>query len=313
VGNLNVSKRGWMLVAATLVSGCAAPTSSAALVPSTISTPAAGAPEAISVRLARLQGISPLVPTLTIYEGGRLLTTNEQSELVERRLSPPGVDLVRAAMVETGLFEHTAEYPIEVRAGVQAPGMEVPYDRFELSTDAGMVQVGSFPLEDPTWMVPSPERHALIALAERLVDLSWLPDDAWVSREPVPYHARAYLLLAGDLPMNVDVDPAAPDMAAVAWPFAGGPQQVGAPFISADGSETAIDRCVVISPEALSAVEAALRDAGAGWTDAPDALFRSASVPWRSRAISIELEVRPLLPEESLSCAGKSTLPTIDL
>ncbi len=199
-------------------------------------TPGPIQPEAISLRLARLQGIGPFLPTMTVYETGRLLTLNERFELVERRLTPAGVDLIRHAMLETGLFERSMDYPIQIREGVQPPGREVPFDRFRLATPSGQVVVGSMPLEDPTWIVPSPERDALARLAERMVDLSWLPDAAWVNRNPTPYQAPAFLLFGGDLPIAAAVDPAAPDMANVAWPFAVTPERLGGLFVSADGN-----------------------------------------------------------------------------
>jgi hypothetical protein len=307
------SLRASVLVATALVAGCAAPSLSPSPTPTALPTPAAAVPEAIAVRLARLSGIGPALPALTIYDGGRVLTMNDQNELLQRELTPAGVDLVKAAMLETGLFEHSANYPIEIREGVEPPGIEVPFDRFTLATENGKVQVGSVPYEDPTWMVPSPERVVLIALAERLVDLSWLPDDAWVSIDAVPYQPRAYLLLGGDLPINQELDPAGPDMASVIWPLPGGPERFGAPFVSADGTESFIDRCLVIGPEVFAGLVRALADAGVDWSGSASSLFDGVSVPWRSRGIQVDLGVRPLLPEESLSCAGKSDIPNMDL
>lgn len=296
-----------------LAAACAAPSMTPTPAPTALPTPAPVAPEAIAVRLARLQGIGPTEPTLTIYDGGRVLTLSEENELFQRQLTPAGVDLVQAEMLETGLFERSRNYAIEIREGAQPPGMEVPFDRFTLATDDGNVQVGNVPYEDLTWMVHDTERVVLIALAERLVDLSWLPGDAWVSVDAVPYQPRAYLLLGGDLPINQELDSAGPDMASVIWPLPGGPERFGAPFVSADGTESFIDRCLVIGPGAFAGLVGALADAGVDWSGSASSLFDAVSVPWRSRGIEIDLGVRPLLPEESLSCAGKSDIPNMDL
>jgi hypothetical protein len=302
-----------LLAVIALVAGCAAPSLSPSPTPTALPTPAAAVPEAIAVRLARLSGIGPALPALTIYDGGRVLTMNDQNELLQRELTPAGVDLVKAAMLETGLFEHSVDYPIEIREGVEPPGIEVPFDRFTLATENGTIRVGSVPFDDPTWMVPSPERVLLIALADRLVDLTWLPSDAWVSDDPVPYEPRAHLLLGGDLPISQELDPAGPDMGSVIWSLPGGPEGFGAPFVSADGTESFVDRCLVIGPEAFAALRRALAEAGVDWSGSAGALFGGASVPWRSRGIQVELSARPLLPEESLSCAGKSSIPNMDL
>jgi hypothetical protein len=312
-GTMRKTRSSALLAIMALVAGCAAPSLTPTPTPTALPTPAAVAPEAIAVRLARLQGIGPAEPTLTIYDSGRVLTLSEENELFQRQLTPAGVDLVQAEMLDTGLFERSTNYRIEIRQGAQPPGIEVPFDRFTLATENGDVQVGNVPYEDPTWMVPSPERAALIALAERLVDLSWLPGDAWVNTETVPYQPRAYLLLGGDLPINQELDPAGPDMASVIWPLPGGPERFGAPFVSADGTESSIDRCLLIGPEAFAAVVRALADAGVDWSDSASSLFDAASIPWRSRGIQVDLSVRPLLPEESLSCAGKSDIPNMDL
>jgi hypothetical protein len=124
-----------LLIATALVAGCATPSASPTPTPSALPTPAVVAPEAIAVRLPRLQGIGPAEPTLTIYDGGRVLTLSEENELFQRQLTPAGVDLVQAEMLDTRLFERSANYPIEIREGAQPPGIEVPFDRFTLATE----------------------------------------------------------------------------------------------------------------------------------------------------------------------------------
>jgi hypothetical protein len=312
-GTVRETRSSLLLAVMALAAGCAAPTPSPIASATLLPTLAAVAPEAIAVRLARLQGIGPAQPTLTIYEGGRVLTLSEENELFQRQLTQAGIDLVQAEMLETGLFEQSGSYPIEIREGAQPPGIEVPFDRFTLATENGTVQVGSVPYEDLTWMVHSPEREALIALAERLVDLSWLPADAWLNVDAVPYQPRAYLLLGGDVPINEGLDPAGPDMTSVNWPLPGGPERLGAPFVSADGTQSFIDRCLVIGPEAFAGLVRAVADAGFDWSGSASSLFHAVSVPWRSRGIEVDLVARPLLPEESLSCADKSDIPNMDL
>lgn len=306
------ARRLGLVLAVVLVAGCAPMSPSPSPVPSALPTPGPIEPETISVRLARLQGIGPFLPTLTLYESGRLLTLDEHNALVERRLTPDGVELVRQKMLDTGLFERSADHWFEVREGAEPPGMEVPVDLFKLVTEDGTVEVTSVPYDDPSWMVPSPQRDALSDLAERLVDLSWLHDEAWATREPAPYAAPAFLLFGGDLPL-VEVDPAAPDMANVAWPFPGSPDQLGGPFRSADGTQSIIDRCTVIGERALAALNAALVAAGAEGLGAGDSVYGGDFIPWRARGIEVQLELRPLLPEEAATCAGKNLGPDFDL
>jgi hypothetical protein len=42
-------------------------------------------------------------------------------------------------------------------------------------------------------------------------------------------------------------------------------------------------------------------------------LFGGDYIPWRERGIAVQFELRPLLPEETPTCAGKSLPPSLDL
>jgi hypothetical protein len=111
--------------------------------------------------------------------------------LLEQRLTPEGVELVKAEVLSTGLFDHDRNLGyvgnmyfglIEVRDG----------DR--------LVRVGwgDQAPEDVAREVPTPEQvSALQRLDARLADpASWLPASAWEDREIRPYIASRYTVCA---------------------------------------------------------------------------------------------------------------------
>jgi hypothetical protein len=131
-----------------------------------------------------------------MYADGRLIwarlgdATSNATGLLEQRLTPEGVELVRAEVLSTGLFDHdlylTNAYglffgQIEVRDG----------DRLVRVTwgDCCDPSTADIPRETPT-----PEQaSALQRLDARLADpASWLPTTAWADPEIKPYVPYGY-------------------------------------------------------------------------------------------------------------------------
>jgi hypothetical protein len=138
--------------------------------------------------------------SLHVYADGRVIwgwiggppgTPNQHSTgLIEQRLTPEGVELVRSEVLSTGLFDHDRDL-------VEAPGLY--YGGVEVSAgdrlvhltwgDAGFQQ-GS----EPIATTPTPEQvRALEQLDARLEDLtSWLPARAWEDPEVRAYVPSRY-------------------------------------------------------------------------------------------------------------------------
>ena len=126
-----------------------------------------------------------------VYADGRLLTadarpitrrshsdppeaaTRWSSGLLQQRLTPEGVELLRSEIVSTGLFEH--HQPADSRyAG---------HNVIQVRIGGRLVQVeANFPKR----------------LRERLANpASWLPASAWANRRPTAYVASRYAILYG--------------------------------------------------------------------------------------------------------------------
>jgi hypothetical protein len=126
-----------------------------------------------------------------VYADGRLITLREKSDLpeaanrwssglLEQRLTPEGVELLRSELVTTGLFEHH-----------QPAGREAsPHNVIQVRIGDRLVRVqASFP-----------ER-----LRERLANLeSWLPASAWANRQIRAYVASRYAIYYGGLLQTIE-------------------------------------------------------------------------------------------------------------
>jgi hypothetical protein len=133
-----------------------------------------------------------------VYADGRLIWqrigdstggANEPSTgLVEQRLTPKGVELVRSAVLSTGLVDHDVHW---------APAEGLNYGQIEVRNGDRLVQVTWGDIngpEDPAWETPSPEQvSALQRLDARLEDpASWLPASAWADQEMTAYIPSRY-------------------------------------------------------------------------------------------------------------------------
>jgi hypothetical protein len=132
-----------------------------------------------------------------VYADGRLITlrhsdlpeaaTRWSSGLLEQRLTPEGVELLRSEIISTGLFEH--HQPADSRfAG---------HNVIQLRIGGRLVQVqGKFSANSNEF----PRR-----LRERLADpASWLPASAWANRRPRAYVASRYAILYGGLFQTIE-------------------------------------------------------------------------------------------------------------
>jgi hypothetical protein len=132
-----------------------------------------------------------------VYADGRLITlrhsdlpeaaTRWSSGLLEQRLTPEGVELLRSEIISTGLFEH--HQPADSRfAG---------HNVIQLRIGGRLVQVqGKFSANSNEF----PRR-----LRERLADpASWLPASAWANRRPRAYVASRYAISYGGLFQTIE-------------------------------------------------------------------------------------------------------------
>jgi hypothetical protein len=134
-----------------------------------------------------------------VYEDGRVIRErlgdipggvdypDQSTGLVEQRLTPEGVELLRSEVLATGLVEHDLHF-----TGLY--GLRSGWIEFVDGDRTVDVTWGAFGLDDVELVAPTEEQaDALKRLDVRLGDLaSWLPASAWEDAEPKPFVPSRY-------------------------------------------------------------------------------------------------------------------------
>ena len=148
-----------------------------------------------------------------MYADGRLIWRQDVNVpydgrvtgLLERRLTPEGLDLLLSEVVSTGLFDQNLDLAIEGLTPVDicgfGPGIEVR-NRDRLVRLTWLRGCG-----EPELQLATPEQaDAVVRLVGRLADpASWLPENAWEDQEIRAYVPSRYAICANlvDLPEGV--------------------------------------------------------------------------------------------------------------
>ena len=237
---------------------------------------------------------------------GRVIHLEPQSgQLVERRLSPAGLALVRSRLIaDADLLGRDLNVFPEPVPGKTPPGHGVESFAFLVPGEAdGRVTVRTVtaPSLDPGYWQTDPRIDRLTALGDALLDPEKLAgsdgwaDAAWTAYEPsktaVFVHVRD-----GAAPFS------SPDLGAAGWPLGDDPRTLGEPFASTMDAWP-IARCAVM--DAATASEAAVAlPAGVLDPQDPAAFWRMGTMAWAERGLELDVAFRTLLPDqESQSCA----------
>jgi len=279
-------------------------------------TPQPGELAGLVVRLTWCDDVCVESPGTSVYADGRVVwaamgvTTgpNQGSGLVERTLTPAGLQMVRDALDATGLFGADGVYGATVHPGKEPPAHGAKGYRFRaplgvedvvvMSTDPDIFEFDNraFP---GTWDI-APEAYTLAALAGKLEDPeAWLSGDAWADDVHRNHAADRFLLVVtadrwqGDLGDGPDVDD-------VRWPFPSSIDTVGNAY--AIEGQAAAGRCMPITRGLAASIANAERAIGVERDlNAP---FSSNSYAWHRGPGDVSVTIRVLLPDQPMSCAG---------
>src|SRR5215207_3130183 len=135
---------------------------------------------------------------LHVYADGRLIWEQlgdlpggdpTPTGLIEQRLTPEGVELLRNEVLSTGLFEQDIRF---VGAGIPYSGAIQVRNGDRLVT---LTWGAIGPRDEPETTVTSEQASALLQLRAEIEDLaSWLPTGAWADREQRAYVPARYSL-----------------------------------------------------------------------------------------------------------------------
>ncbi len=269
---------------------------------------ASGESAGLVIRVVSCNDVCGPQPGTTILSDGRVIWKSQGpagGAMLERQLTPAGLQLVREAIDATGLLESSGSYSPTVRPGKDPPGHGITSHVFKTARDEGLVVVnaddpGAFDADNEVlggvWDIPA-EMYPLGDLATKLSDVeAWLPADAWADQAR-PHVADAYLLIvtperSGDLPPYPDID-------AVRWPFPSLIDKIGLPYTQ-QGTVVENSRCLSITRELAAALAAAERAVGYERSIAEP--YVDLSYAWARGPGSINVGLRMLLPDQPVTC-----------
>lgn len=256
-------------------------------------------------------------PELLVTADGQLLSApGWGKDLSVRRLSPSGVDLLRRTVLDTGLF--TATHQIQRRALPGAsPNLGRGFESLSIRVrDAARdVVVSTFARDGEdalyTW---DAGRQEFLALADRLSDLSWLPESAWADRTPRPYDATFHRLYIQTTPNLTDcggrpgttncLDPLVSIRVDEVWPFTVDPGRFGTMVATEPGwPATYGARCAILTAEDARILGEAISRTN-GTTYHPERRTTSSKYRWPAGGGEVYLQLEPLLPQVPPTCDG---------
>lgn len=244
-------------------------------------------------------------PELLLTSDAQLLTApNGGNELDARRLSPQGIDLMRRAVLDTGIFTATRSIERQLRPGA-SPNVNRGYEavRITVRVDGQNVAVSTFARDhEDALYVWEVGREELFVLAARLSDLSWLPTSAWADSTPRPYDAVFHRLYIETL--RSAAQPALPATVESFWPFATPPEGFGAnvPPESAWPSTLTAHCAILAADDARALGEPIARWAGMSYSR--NTRVTSGSFRWAAGNGEVYLQLEPLLPHVMPTCDG---------
>ena len=246
---------------------------------------------------------------INVYADGRMITSrlgdhtqadeysiDDATGLLERRLSPEGVALVRAEVVSTGLVEHD----LFLQGG---EGLYYGHIDFRDGGRAVRVLWGDIHIwgwgEGEARERATPEQaSALVRLDRRLADpVSWLPASAWVDPETKAYVPSAYAVcLEGQKGLELSrvlalLPPRAEDLLRTQ-------KNIRGTYTNLVG--TFVYWCSRLTNDEARALERILDDAGVqGRKDTSGLAYGVPDIAYAT-ATEFSLTVNPLLPDEKL-------------
>jgi hypothetical protein len=244
---------------------------------------------------------------LVTSDGRAIWWTNDESKLVQRRLSALGVDTLIKLATDTGLFTQSRDLGRTLLPGkTPGPGHGGGASIVTLSNATSVVRVSAlFHFPDDDAFRSDPGRDDLLALADKLNDLSWLPATAWADPAAGPYLAGYYRLFIA-LRSGVQ-DPLVVVPIGSLWPFTSPPESFGnlMPQAVPDPRVTPI-RCAVLTASDARLVGEALMRAGPGRYDGDERSF-VAELTWPAGNGYVTFAIEPVLPQEQPTCAAPSS------
>lgn len=243
---------------------------------------------------------------LVTSDGEAIWWTNNESKVAHRRLAASGVDTLTRLIADTGLFTQSRSLDRTLLPGrTPGPGHGGGASNITVRSGASEVHVSAtvhFPDDDA--YRSDPGRDELLALAEKLDDLSWLPSTAWADPAAQPYIADYYRLFIA-LHSNVQ-NPLVVVPIGSLWPFTTPPESFGDLLRQAvPGPNATPVRCAVVTASDARLVGEAFVRAGPGRYEGDERSF-VAELTWPAGNGYYTFAIEPVLPHDELTCTVPS-------
>ena len=252
---------------------------------------------------------------ISVYDDGQVLTPallpgqyDDGAWMVARRLSQSGVAQLRAAVLESGLFEYSASYNPVALPGVEPPGRGGGGFTITVGSGPDAIAVNwtsMFP-DDALYYQPSPEREALDPLGEQMLAFdSWLPQDGWDDRDPCMVQALRFRVFIDAQPYGGALADLPPDITDVSWPLGGDILSWGADVgYQPPGEPYHVMRCGIVARTDAFRLVDELRDAGAFdpftfSTTLDVSNYLELQLGDRAATWIVGIHVQPVLPDDS--------------
>ena len=215
-------------------------------------TPTPVAAERPSDLVVRLEGAGDTgfpLPLAVLTSDGRFVTRTDDNQLLERRLTPAGVQRVRDELTATGLFERDQHFPLEIRPDATPPAHGIGSLYFKVWRDPRTVEVQTAMDQgaEEVYFQPSAARTRLDRLSKQLKNPeTWLAADAWADLTPRSYQAATFALLLRTEGGQSNERPTIDGLSA-AWPFSVGPLDFGQTLPASAGAQSDMTRCSVLT------------------------------------------------------------------
>jgi len=244
---------------------------------------------------------------LLTSDGRAIWLTNNDSKFAQRRLTTAGVATLMKLVTDSGLFTQSRNLGRTLLPGkTPSPfGHGGGASSVTLRSGPNEVQVSAlFHFPDDDLFRSDPGRDELLALADKLNDLSWLSASAWADPAAQPFLAANYRLFIYPHP-NVQ-NPAVVVPLGSLWPFTPQPESFGDLIPqTAQAPGTTPVRCALLSASDARLVGDALMKAGPGRYDGDEQSF-VAELTWPAANGYFTFALEPVLPHEQLTCTPPS-------
>lgn len=268
-----------------------------------------GDPGPLVLRFMRIQETGANA-VYSLYADGTLLSSGEAGDrnvsILRQKITQDAVIRLAQTVVNTGLFQQSADYPPVPTPGSDYPQRGASGYAVTVMVNGSAIRVSwtSVASDEADWAEPSPTREGLDALVPSLFPLDVVLTDAdFIDQVPAPAQASRFGVYVNLQPWAGGSAPT-PDIADIDWPLGGSMLEWADQAFANTDDPSALARCGVVDAEAANALYEQLDAYGAESVVPRDPSgLAQLRLGDREGLRVADIVLLPLLPDEPASCA----------